>query len=130
VTAVLYYLLRSCCGTSEEQTAYLRGTAVIRCKYPEKYNSGIMQLFKLQNGSLQPFFTLGGAIDPRFSLYENKQEQVFTVTIVNISRHDAGVYFCGAHVTNDPTKISYKYIVCYPLQMVMSECSHHTQQKY
>uniref|UniRef100_A0A9J7Y0C5 Ig-like domain-containing protein n=1 Tax=Cyprinus carpio carpio TaxID=630221 RepID=A0A9J7Y0C5_CYPCA len=98
----------SCCGTSEEQTAYLRGTAVIRCKYPEKYNSGIMQLFKLQNGSLQSFFTLGGAIDPRFSLYENKQEQVFTVTIMNVSRHDAGVYFCGAHVTNNhPTKISY-----------------------
>ncbi|XP_042573159.1 polymeric immunoglobulin receptor isoform X2 [Cyprinus carpio] len=97
----------SCCGTSEEQTAYVRGTAVIRCKCPEKYNSGIMQLFKLQNASLQSCLTIGGAIDPRFSLYENKQEQVFTVTIVNISRHDAGVYFCGAHVTNDPTKISY-----------------------
>ncbi|XP_059410876.1 polymeric immunoglobulin receptor isoform X2 [Carassius carassius] len=98
----------SCCGTSEEQTAYLGGTAVIRCRYPEIYNDHIKQLFKLQNGSLQSCFTPRSVIDPRFSLDENKQEQVFTVTIVNVSRHDDGVYFCGAHVTNnDPTKISY-----------------------
>ncbi|XP_052402845.1 polymeric immunoglobulin receptor isoform X2 [Carassius gibelio] len=97
----------SCCGTSEEQTAYLGGTAVIRCRYPEKYNDHIKQLFKLQNGSLIDFSTPRGAIDPRFSLNENKQEQVFTVTIVNVSRHDDGVYFCGARVTNNPTKIGY-----------------------
>ncbi|XP_026111130.1 polymeric immunoglobulin receptor-like isoform X2 [Carassius auratus] len=97
----------SCCGTSEEQSAYLGGTAVIRCRYPEKYNSSLMQLLKLQNGSLIACFTLGGAIDPRFSLNENKQEQVFTVTIVNVSRHDDGVYFCGARVTNNQRKIAY-----------------------
>ncbi|XP_026111133.1 polymeric immunoglobulin receptor-like isoform X1 [Carassius auratus] len=100
----------SCCGTSEEQSAYLGGTAVIRCRYPEKYNDHIKQLFKLQNGSLQASFTPRSAINPRFSLNDNKQEQVFTVTIVNVSRHDDGVYFCGAHVTNNPTKIGYSLL--------------------
>ncbi len=91
-----------CCGTSEEQTAYLGGTALIRCKYPEKYKDHVKQLFKVQNGSLHSYFTR-----ERFSLDESKQEHVFTVSIVNVSRHDDGVYFCGAHVKNHLTTISY-----------------------
>lgn len=94
-----------CFGTSEEQTTYLGGTALVRCKYPEKYKDHVKQLFKVQNGSLQPCFTR--EISPRYSLDESKQEHVFTVSIVNVSRHDDGVYFCGAHVQNNPTKISY-----------------------
>ncbi|KAF4118101.1 uncharacterized protein LOC131547129 [Onychostoma macrolepis] len=94
----------SCCGTSEEQTAYLGGTAVIRCKYPEKYKDHLKELYKVQNGSLQPYVTHES--NPRFSLDESKQEHVFTVTIVNVNRHDDGVYFCGAYLINYPTKIS------------------------
>ncbi|XP_016112658.1 uncharacterized protein [Sinocyclocheilus grahami] len=97
-----------CCGTSEEQTAYLRGTAVIRCEYPERYKDCIKQLFELQNGSLQSYFTHGS--NPRFSLDESKQEHVFTVTIANVSRHDDGVYLCGAHVKNNPSNIGYSLL--------------------
>ncbi len=91
-----------CCGTSEEQTAYLGGTALIRCKYPEEYKDHLKQLFKVQNGSLRSYLTL-----ERFSLDESKQEHVFTVSIVNVNRHDDGVYLCGAHVKNHLTEISY-----------------------
>ncbi len=94
----------SCCGTSEEQTAYLGGTALIRCKYPEKYKDHFKQLFKVQNGSLHSCFTR--EVSPRFALDESK-EHIFTVSIANVSRHDDGVYFCGAYMQNHPTKISY-----------------------
>ncbi|XP_043088472.1 uncharacterized protein LOC122360989 isoform X2 [Puntigrus tetrazona] len=85
----------SCCGTSEEQTAHLRETAVIRCKYPEKYKSYVKELYKVQNGSLLPYFFTRES-NPRFSLDDRKLENVFTVTIASVNGRDDGVYFCGA----------------------------------
>uniref|UniRef100_A0A671NLW4 Immunoglobulin domain-containing protein n=1 Tax=Sinocyclocheilus anshuiensis TaxID=1608454 RepID=A0A671NLW4_9TELE len=88
----------SCCGTSEEQTAYILGTAVIHCKYPEKYKDHLKQLYKVQNGSLLSIHIVGSSTtNERFSLNINEQEHVLTVTIAYVSRHDDGVYFCGIY---------------------------------
>ncbi|KAK7161039.1 hypothetical protein R3I94_003879 [Phoxinus phoxinus] len=89
----------SCCGRSEEQTAYLGGTAVIHCKYPEEYKDHPKQLFKVQNRSLASIITALGSsfTDGRFSLNVNEQEHVFTVTFTGVGRRDAGVYFCGIY---------------------------------
>ncbi|XP_056128009.1 polymeric immunoglobulin receptor [Rhinichthys klamathensis goyatoka] len=88
-----------CCGRSEDQTAYLGGTAVIHCKYPEEYKDHGKQLFKVQNGSLECIITAFGSpfTNGRFSLNVNEQEHVFSVTIADVERSDAGVYFCGIH---------------------------------
>ncbi|KAG1955794.1 polymeric immunoglobulin receptor-like [Pimephales promelas] len=92
----------SCCGRSEDQTAYLGGTAVIQCKYPDTYKDRGKQLFKVQNGSLEPIIHTFGhsATNERFSLKENEQEHVFSVTIADVERSDAGVYFCGIENNN------------------------------
>ncbi|XP_077054512.1 polymeric immunoglobulin receptor isoform X2 [Siphateles boraxobius] len=89
----------SCCGRSEDQTAYLGGTAVIHCKYPDTYKDLGKQLFKVQNGSLEPIITALGnsATNGKFSLNVNEQKHVFTVSIADVGRRDAGVYFCGIH---------------------------------
>ncbi|XP_009293933.1 uncharacterized protein [Danio rerio] len=87
-----------CCGRSEEQTAYVQGTAVIHCRYPKTNHDYSKQLFKEQNGSLEAIFTSREASDPRFSINLNHgEEHFFTVTLTNVSRHDEGLYFCAAH---------------------------------
>ncbi|XP_067296725.1 polymeric immunoglobulin receptor isoform X2 [Pseudorasbora parva] len=91
-----------CCGSSEELTAYILTTAVIHCKYPEKYKDHPKLLFKVQNGSLEVIITVFGSstTDGRFSLNVNEQEHFFTASITDVSRHDAGVYFCGIDHSN------------------------------
>ncbi|XP_048051690.1 polymeric immunoglobulin receptor-like [Megalobrama amblycephala] len=91
-----------CCGRSEDQTAYILTTAVIRCKYPEKYKEHSKLFLKVQNGSLEYIITAYGdsVTSGRFSLNVNEQEHVFTVNITGVSRRDAGVYFCGVHSIN------------------------------
>ncbi|XP_067260553.1 polymeric immunoglobulin receptor-like [Chanodichthys erythropterus] len=91
-----------CCGRSEDQTAYILTTAVIRCKYPEKYKEHPRLLYKVQNGSLESIITAYGdsVSSGRFSLNVNEQEHVFTVNITDVSRSDAGVYYCGVHPNN------------------------------
>ncbi|XP_067259691.1 polymeric immunoglobulin receptor isoform X2 [Chanodichthys erythropterus] len=91
-----------CCGRSEDQTAYILTTAVIRCKYPEKYKDHPKLLYKVQNGSLESIITAYGdsVSSGRFSLNVNEQEHVFTVNITDVSRSDAGVYYCGVHPNN------------------------------
>ncbi|XP_051993913.1 polymeric immunoglobulin receptor-like [Xyrauchen texanus] len=124
-----------CCGTLEKQTADLGGTVTIRCKYPETYKYFAKLLFKVQNGSLQTISsTRGATTGDRFSLNVNWQENVFTVTIINVNKHDDGVYVCGAfntfgeisynslltevhlHIT-DPTGASDIYVI-----IIMSVC--------
>lgn len=92
----------SCCGRSEEQTAYLGGTGVIHCKYPRQYKVHGKQLFKVQNGSLESIIAAYGSsyTDGRFSLNVNEQEHVFTVTFTGVRRRDAGVYFCGIYTNH------------------------------
>ncbi|KAL1281421.1 hypothetical protein QQF64_000224 [Cirrhinus molitorella] len=87
----------SCCGTTEEQTAYTLGTAVIHCRYPEKYKDYTKHLYKVQNGSLVSLIYIFGTLstNERFSLSDNEKEHVLTATIANVSEHDDGVYFCG-----------------------------------
>lgn len=99
---MLHLFSESCCGRSEEQTAYLGGTAAIHCKYPEEYKDHGKQLFKVQNGSLESIITALGSsfTDGMFSLNVNEQEHVFTVTIAGVGRRDAGVYFCGIYINN------------------------------
>ncbi|XP_056317273.1 polymeric immunoglobulin receptor [Danio aesculapii] len=93
-----------CCGRSEEQTAYELGAAVIHCRYPKTLHDYPKQLFKLQNGSLHSVFTYKGVFspmetsDPRYSMnVDHGEEHLFTVTLINVSRHDEGLYFCAAH---------------------------------
>jgi len=98
----ILWFSESCCGRSEDQTAYLGETAVIQCKYPDTYKDRGKQLFKVQNGSLEPIIHTFGhsATNERFSLKENEQEHVFSVTIADVERSDAGVYFCGIDNNN------------------------------
>ncbi|XP_051993912.1 uncharacterized protein LOC127651902 [Xyrauchen texanus] len=89
-----------CCGTLEKQTADLGGTVTIRCKYPETYKDFAKLLFKVQNGSLQSISsTRGATTGDRFFQNVNFQENVFTVTIINVNKHDDGVYVCGVFIT-------------------------------
>ncbi|XP_050959712.1 uncharacterized protein LOC127161099 isoform X3 [Labeo rohita] len=100
----------SCCVTSEEQTAYILGTAVIHCKYPEKYKDHPKHLYKVENGSLVSLIHIFGGSDTneRFSLNDNEQKHVLTATIANVSRRDDGVYFCGTG--NTPHAFLFKEI--------------------
>lgn len=93
----MFLFSEPCCGRSEERTAYVGETAVFHSKYPEKFKDYLKLLYKVQNGSLESIINTYGssASSGRFSLDVDEQEHVLTVTITGMSRHDAGVYYCG-----------------------------------
>ncbi|XP_051983457.1 polymeric immunoglobulin receptor-like isoform X1 [Xyrauchen texanus] len=84
-------------GTSKGPSSYLRGTVKIRCKYPEKYKDFLKNLYKVHNRSLHSVIAAFGVshTQGRYSLIVDSQENVFTVTIINVNRGDEGIYFCG-----------------------------------
>ena len=49
-----------------------------------------------------------GQMGQRFSLYDNTTAGVFMVSITNLTEKDAGIYWCGVHVSfqkNSPLSV-------------------------
>ncbi len=78
------------------QTAYRRAKTTITCDYPgNKYKSNAKFFCKEKDFTCKDIFSTKSSkkLSGRFSLTETKSG--FSVSISNVSSHDAGVYWCG-----------------------------------
>ncbi|XP_060774377.1 uncharacterized protein LOC132884533 [Neoarius graeffei] len=87
---------------SISETVHIGGDLNIRCKYPESLRSDPKFLCKktLQQAAC---FNKGSVKESRkyvnegkFSLYDDRAKQIFTVGIRNVTEQDSGEYWCGA----------------------------------
>uniref|UniRef100_A0A8B9H499 Immunoglobulin domain-containing protein n=1 Tax=Astyanax mexicanus TaxID=7994 RepID=A0A8B9H499_ASTMX len=75
-------------GASSEVTGYSGGEVLIKCKYDKEYKSNNKYFCR---GSCKIWTTLG-----KFSLYDNRETEIFTVRFNNLTKGDSGEYWCGA----------------------------------
>ncbi|XP_060774475.1 polymeric immunoglobulin receptor-like [Neoarius graeffei] len=87
---------------SISETVHVGGDLNISCKYPESLRSDPKFLCRktLQQAAC---FYKGSVKDSRkyvnegkFSLYDDRAKQIFTVSIRNVTEQDSGEYWCGA----------------------------------
>ncbi|XP_071387436.1 CMRF35-like molecule 8 isoform X2 [Centroberyx affinis] len=65
------------------------------CPYENGYESYQKYLCKGSCGSDDVLVETGGAKRDRYSIYDNKEKKIFTVTISGLRLTDAGKYWCG-----------------------------------
>lgn len=82
------YFTGDCC----EQLAITENegrNATIQCKYPEEFKNSSKIFCKEQEGC-KPIHS-----NKKYSMADNKIENVFNVTIYNVVKTDSGIYWCG-----------------------------------
>uniref|UniRef100_A0A8C9WUK0 Immunoglobulin V-set domain-containing protein n=1 Tax=Sander lucioperca TaxID=283035 RepID=A0A8C9WUK0_SANLU len=67
----------------------------VSCPYGEGYESYEKYLCKNDCGSDDVLITTTEAKKNRYSIHDDKQKRVFAATISDLSRTDAGKYWCG-----------------------------------
>ncbi|XP_046708244.1 polymeric immunoglobulin receptor-like isoform X4 [Silurus meridionalis] len=82
---------------SISKTVHVGGDLNISCKYPQSLRNHSKFLCK----GMQPAACVysESVIESRFSLYDDRTEQIFTVSIRNVAKTDSGEYWCGAEAT-------------------------------
>ncbi|XP_031662910.1 CMRF35-like molecule 1 [Oncorhynchus kisutch] len=91
---------------SEEVTGYEERSVSIHCMYNEKNEDNEKYFCKANTLSkclVDVKVTTTKSQNGRFSLFDNKTDRVFTVTITRLTQEDAGRYLCGVqnnHTTN------------------------------
>ncbi|KAI4885083.1 hypothetical protein NFI96_031293, partial [Prochilodus magdalenae] len=90
-----------CCSGPKTETGYLGKTVTINCPYPEGF--GEKKFFEKLDGHIftevirtgsTPDHSIGGGV--RFSISDNRESRVVSMTITDVREDDAGVYVCGA----------------------------------
>ncbi|XP_062865466.1 polymeric immunoglobulin receptor-like isoform X2 [Trichomycterus rosablanca] len=88
-----------CCGGSQTVTAFLGETATIRCCYPAEFQAKTKALLRLDGHSTPRMIMTsdgrGDGLGSRASISDDRQENVFSVSIRNAREDDRGDYSCG-----------------------------------
>ncbi|XP_044046908.1 polymeric immunoglobulin receptor-like [Siniperca chuatsi] len=94
----------TCDNTPESQTAHHGGSVTISCKYPRAEESYIRHFCREDENfhctNLISTYTSNYTKKGRFSLTDNKQQGVYTVTISTLTLEDAGRYQCTMERSN------------------------------
>ncbi|XP_028828262.1 polymeric immunoglobulin receptor-like [Denticeps clupeoides] len=88
-------------GRSVSIPGYLHGNVEISCEYPAEHKHSVKVLSSPAGifvSSLTPEDREWG----KFSLTDNRQDRVFTVTIGQLDMADSGIYWCGVE-TQEPS---------------------------
>ncbi|KAM7393926.1 hypothetical protein PAMP_020760 [Pampus punctatissimus] len=105
----------------EEQTAHVGGSVTINCNYSRAKEHNIKYFCKYENLNCSILIQMHNSNYTklhRFTLTDNKQQRVYTVTISNLTPADAGIYVCATessintaclnevqlHILNDKAK--------------------------
>ncbi|XP_017544024.2 polymeric immunoglobulin receptor-like isoform X3 [Pygocentrus nattereri] len=86
-----------CCGKTLTQEAHPGDTVTFTCEYPQesKYLSKYVYKATDHNYSVV-IYTLGlSTQNGRFSLFDYQEENLFNVSISDVTEEDGGVYLCG-----------------------------------
>ncbi|XP_060774360.1 polymeric immunoglobulin receptor-like isoform X2 [Neoarius graeffei] len=87
---------------SISETVHVGRDLNVSCKYPESLRSDPKFLCKMR--LQQPACFYNGSVkesrkyvnEGKFSLYDDRAKQIFTVSIRNVTEQDSGEYWCGA----------------------------------
>ncbi|XP_076118362.1 polymeric immunoglobulin receptor-like [Alosa pseudoharengus] len=86
-----------CCVQPISKTAPLRSSVDIRCIYPKESESNSKHFCKLSPESMCADLIASKTDETRgrFSIVHDADQKRFTVTIIDLTRTDSGVYWCG-----------------------------------
>ncbi|KAM4585580.1 uncharacterized protein PAE49_004795 isoform 2-T2 [Odontesthes bonariensis] len=96
--------LNSNCETTITETAFLKGSVTINCKYPVAEETSV-RLFCKKDGYLNctnliSSYTANITKHDRISLKDDKHNRVYKVTIHFLTQKDAGNYWCAMRRTD------------------------------
>ncbi|XP_076118334.1 polymeric immunoglobulin receptor-like [Alosa pseudoharengus] len=136
ITRVKLTVLLSCVSCEEITVrGYERGDAVINCAYQKGYESNKKYLLKgefkdgveIIRSNWQAEWSHSG----RVSLQDKKNENIFTVTIHDLTLEDAGIYGCGVDIQGthfftrvNLTVVSTHYATTRPLSNITERTTH------
>ncbi|XP_053493058.1 polymeric immunoglobulin receptor-like [Ictalurus furcatus] len=87
---------------SISKTVHVGGDLIVSCKYPESLRSDSKFLCKTRLQSAACFYkesvkeSRKYVNEGKFSLYDDRETQMLTVSIRNVTEQDSGEYWCGA----------------------------------
>ncbi|XP_062388226.1 polymeric immunoglobulin receptor-like [Sardina pilchardus] len=86
-----------CCDSPNTTTGHVGGHKRIQCKYPEEAKTNVKHFFKQHDTFVDLDFITSNSLpkNTKYSQSDNKSANVFTVTIHELERKDAGIYWCG-----------------------------------
>ncbi|XP_076118361.1 polymeric immunoglobulin receptor-like [Alosa pseudoharengus] len=92
-----------CCDSPSTTIGHEGRHVKIQCKYPEESNINITYFCKQHEKFIeQDLINLKQLQNnTKYSLTDNKNGNVFTVTIHDLERKDAGIYWCGVRTGGD-----------------------------
>ncbi|XP_036413117.1 CMRF35-like molecule 8 [Colossoma macropomum] len=92
-----------CCGKTLTQETHPGETVSFTCKYPQESKYLYKYLYKVTDHSYHVvIFALGLLVqNGTFSLFDHPQENLFNVSISNVTEEDGGVYLCGVQGQKD-----------------------------
>ncbi|KAM7418841.1 hypothetical protein PAMA_016119 [Pampus argenteus] len=99
----------SCHNMSEEQTAHVGGSVTINCNYSRAEEHNIKYFCKYENLNCRILIqmrNLNYTKLHRFTLTDNRQQRVYTLTISNLTPADAGIYMCATQSLINTTCLS------------------------
>ncbi|XP_017539582.2 CMRF35-like molecule 8 [Pygocentrus nattereri] len=90
----------SCCGGIKRMKAYLGETATFKCTYPDEFKTNNKRLINLDNrNNVSPIIYTGKRAQKeqkgRFSIFDDRSSNVFSVNISDVTEDDGGLYLCG-----------------------------------
>ncbi|XP_062395609.1 polymeric immunoglobulin receptor-like [Sardina pilchardus] len=92
-----------CCDSPNTTTGHVGGHKRIQCKYPEEAKTNVKHFFKQHDTSVDLDFITSNSLpkNTKYSQSDNKSANVFTVTIHELERKDAGIYWCGVRTAGN-----------------------------
>ncbi|XP_036419532.1 uncharacterized protein LOC118803127 [Colossoma macropomum] len=88
-----------CCGKTLTQKTHAGETVTFTCQYPQESKYLSKHLCKVTNHKIHVVISALGQSrqKERFSLFDHPQENLFNVSISDVTEEDGGVYLCGVH---------------------------------
>ncbi|KAA0721742.1 Polymeric immunoglobulin receptor [Triplophysa tibetana] len=96
----------SCCGASQRVMVNTGQTANLACQYSQDYKTEDKIIFKERKDSIEMIYNTWNQKE-RFSISDDRDNNLFSVRITDVRSEDAGVYLCGVWLN----KISYSYSI-------------------
>ncbi|XP_070406823.1 CMRF35-like molecule 8 [Nothobranchius furzeri] len=96
------FFSKNCKGTEENQTAFVGGSVSISCKYPPTEENTTWYFCK-DSLTCRNISSEGSSqkMQDRFSLMDDEQQEIYTVTISNLTQDDSGSYWCATKSLKD-----------------------------
>ncbi|XP_074485191.1 polymeric immunoglobulin receptor-like [Sebastes fasciatus] len=94
----ILYIILSCVTSAVAEihvSGHEGGQVIVSCPYGGGYESYEKYLCKNDCGNDDVLIKTTEAKKGRYSIHDDKQKRVFTVTISDLSRRDVGIYWCG-----------------------------------